>query len=536
MQIAPDQIDPDAAKVVQRLRRYDHAAYLVGGCVRDLLLGPQAEGLRHRHQRHAQRDQAPLPQLPHHRPPLPAGAHLLRPEDHRDLHLPRQPARARGRRQRGDSGETESGDLLIRRDNVFGTPRRTRAAATSPSTACSTTSRPARSSTTSAGMADLEARVVRTIGDPDIRFREDPVRILRAMKFAARCDLAIEPETYRRMLEHRARSPSAPSRASRGDLPPAARRARPGARWSCCSRPAARRAGARARARPQRRARQTPSAALRRARFWALPGRARSLDRPAPGRRRRTRWCWHLLFPPLRDALHPDTNAVRDVGQLVARRSRQRSSGCALAPRQRAGPPDPAGDALHPPLSNPRRRPRLAGSRVLGRRPPPGRDRHRRRGAWRPSWPAGPMLAEGEPPGRPRRRRAREMLAPELQRRPRASAAAPPPRAAAAAARCARRPRRARAPAAHRPSEPAHAAPAHAPHRPAHRTPPPPPARAGCRPRLARPRHRLAATAHHASARTTTPGASWGAARLGAPAASTPSHAGEAARPLRRSA
>src|SRR5689334_18453174 len=39
MQIAPEKIDPDAAKVVQRLRRYDHAAYLVGGCVRDLLLG-----------------------------------------------------------------------------------------------------------------------------------------------------------------------------------------------------------------------------------------------------------------------------------------------------------------------------------------------------------------------------------------------------------------------------------------------------------------------------------------------------------------
>src|SRR5947207_9803028 len=39
MQIKPDQIDPDAAKVVQRLRRFDHTAYLVGGCVRDLLLG-----------------------------------------------------------------------------------------------------------------------------------------------------------------------------------------------------------------------------------------------------------------------------------------------------------------------------------------------------------------------------------------------------------------------------------------------------------------------------------------------------------------
>ena len=52
-------------------------------------------------------------------------------------------------------------------------------------------------------MADLEARLVRTIGDPDIRLREDPVRILRAIKFAARCDLSIESETYRRMMEHR---------------------------------------------------------------------------------------------------------------------------------------------------------------------------------------------------------------------------------------------------------------------------------------------------------------------------------------------
>src|SRR5438874_12865486 len=39
MQIDPNSIDPDAAKVIQRLRRYDHAAYLVGGCVRDLMLG-----------------------------------------------------------------------------------------------------------------------------------------------------------------------------------------------------------------------------------------------------------------------------------------------------------------------------------------------------------------------------------------------------------------------------------------------------------------------------------------------------------------
>src|SRR5438093_12977115 len=39
MKIVPDQIDSDAAKVVERLRRYDHKAYLVGGCVRELMLG-----------------------------------------------------------------------------------------------------------------------------------------------------------------------------------------------------------------------------------------------------------------------------------------------------------------------------------------------------------------------------------------------------------------------------------------------------------------------------------------------------------------
>ncbi|MCU1283352.1 MAG: poly(A) polymerase, partial [bacterium] len=39
MPIPQDQIDPDAAKVVRRLARSGFAAYLVGGCVRDLLLG-----------------------------------------------------------------------------------------------------------------------------------------------------------------------------------------------------------------------------------------------------------------------------------------------------------------------------------------------------------------------------------------------------------------------------------------------------------------------------------------------------------------
>ena len=50
------------------------------------------------------------------------------------------------------------------------------------------------------GMHDIERRVVRTIGDPETRFREDPVRILRAIKFAARLDLGIDPDVYDAMV------------------------------------------------------------------------------------------------------------------------------------------------------------------------------------------------------------------------------------------------------------------------------------------------------------------------------------------------
>lgn len=45
------------------------------------------------------------------------------------------------------------------------------------------------------GRADLEAKVIRAIGDPLVRFREDHLRMLRAVRFAARLGFAIEPAT-----------------------------------------------------------------------------------------------------------------------------------------------------------------------------------------------------------------------------------------------------------------------------------------------------------------------------------------------------
>ncbi|HEX4352540.1 MAG TPA: polynucleotide adenylyltransferase PcnB, partial [Polyangiales bacterium] len=53
------------------------------------------------------------------------------------------------------------------------------------------------------GVNDLRAGVVSTIGEPDVRFREDPVRVLRAIKFGARLDLGIAPEVYDAMVDLR---------------------------------------------------------------------------------------------------------------------------------------------------------------------------------------------------------------------------------------------------------------------------------------------------------------------------------------------
>lgn len=53
------------------------------------------------------------------------------------------------------------------------------------------------------GLDDLEAGLVRTIGDPDIRFQEDPVRMMRAVEFASRLGFAITPDAYEAILRHR---------------------------------------------------------------------------------------------------------------------------------------------------------------------------------------------------------------------------------------------------------------------------------------------------------------------------------------------
>ena len=53
------------------------------------------------------------------------------------------------------------------------------------------------------GQRDLKTRIIRTVGDPAERFREDGLRILRGLRFAARLDFAVESATARAMIEER---------------------------------------------------------------------------------------------------------------------------------------------------------------------------------------------------------------------------------------------------------------------------------------------------------------------------------------------
>lgn len=53
------------------------------------------------------------------------------------------------------------------------------------------------------GMADLRAGVIRTIGDPERRFLRDPVRMMRAVRHAARTGFVIEPATWEAIRKHK---------------------------------------------------------------------------------------------------------------------------------------------------------------------------------------------------------------------------------------------------------------------------------------------------------------------------------------------
>ncbi len=210
-----EHIDDDALKVIRRLRRYGHHAYLVGGGVRDLLLGVRpkdfdiATSARPNEVRSLFRNCRIIGRRFRLAHILFAGGKVIEVATFR-----RDPLEAFDEAEGEFAEEMEAldapqkrrrddVDLLIRHDNVFGEPHEDALRRDFTINGLFYDSESQAVIDYVGGMADVERRVVRTIGAPDVRFREDPVRILRAIKFSARLDLGIDPDVYDAMVAER---------------------------------------------------------------------------------------------------------------------------------------------------------------------------------------------------------------------------------------------------------------------------------------------------------------------------------------------
>jgi poly(A) polymerase len=187
-------IDEDALWVVKRLRAKGFEAYLTGGCVRDLLLGRQPKDFDVATAAHPNQVRAVFRncRLVGRRFRL---AHVIFPSG-------KVIETATFRANPTDTLEDLPDDLLVARDNVFGNVEED--ARRRDLTINGLFYDPVAGKVLDYvdGRTDLEARLIRTIGDPDIRFQEDPVRILRAIKFAVRLGFEIEENTWAAMQRH----------------------------------------------------------------------------------------------------------------------------------------------------------------------------------------------------------------------------------------------------------------------------------------------------------------------------------------------
>ncbi len=96
----------------------------------------------------------------------------------------------------------EGDDPMIRHDNTFGTPEEDAFRRDFTVNALFYDPRSFEVIDYVGGVPDLEARLIRTIGDPEVRMREDPVRMIRAVRFATKLSFEIEPATRAAIERH----------------------------------------------------------------------------------------------------------------------------------------------------------------------------------------------------------------------------------------------------------------------------------------------------------------------------------------------
>lgn len=188
------QLDPDAVRALQRLQSRGFEAYLVGGCVRDLLLGKKPKDY----------DIATSARPQQVKRTFPYNCRIIGRRfklAHLHFHGNTKILEVSTFRRSPQTEDPDSGDLLITQDNEFGTAEQDALRRDFTVNALLLDPLEDRILDHADGLPDIRARIIRTIGDPRVRFREDPVRILRAAKFAGRLDLRIDPETHAAMAE-----------------------------------------------------------------------------------------------------------------------------------------------------------------------------------------------------------------------------------------------------------------------------------------------------------------------------------------------
>ncbi|WP_346796393.1 polynucleotide adenylyltransferase PcnB [Halomonas sp. Bachu 37] len=179
-----------ALKVLYRLHKAGFDAYLVGGCIRDALLGKMPKDFD--------------------------VATNATPEEVRDLF---RNSRLIGRRFRivhvrfgrevievttfrGKPSDEHGGHLaqqsdagLLLRDNVWGSIEEDAIRRDFTINALYYSIADFSIHDFAGGVRDIESRTLRLIGEPETRYREDPVRMLRAIRFAAKLDFTLDPAT-----------------------------------------------------------------------------------------------------------------------------------------------------------------------------------------------------------------------------------------------------------------------------------------------------------------------------------------------------
>ncbi len=184
-------ISPNALKVLYRLKDAGYQACLVGGGVRDLLLGREPKDFDIATDAHPEQ----IRQLFRNCRLIGRRFRLAHVVYGREVI---EVATFRGQQSDGEEDDTEQAmtdEGRILRDNVYGTLEEDaiRRDFTVNALYYNIADFSVRDFT--GGMDDLKAGLLRMIGDPEARYREDPVRMLRAVRFAAKLGFRLEAAT-----------------------------------------------------------------------------------------------------------------------------------------------------------------------------------------------------------------------------------------------------------------------------------------------------------------------------------------------------